>query len=118
MNGYVQNFYDNGVLQNEGQMKNGLPTGLWKYYDPFGKLNLMGSFEQGKRDGRWLQGDLEKKKYLGEICLNPNLPNLEKEKKYRENLLDVTIITYRLGKTVNKQFFDLNLNKYSDMINE
>ena len=61
---------------------------------------------------------LEKKKYLGEICLNPNLPNLEKEKKYRENLLDVTIITYRLGKTVNKQFFDLNLNKYSDMINE
>lgn len=118
MNGYVQNFYDNGVLQNEGELKDGLPTGLWKYYDPFGKLNLMGSFEQGKRQGRWLQGDLEKKKYLGEICLNPNLPNLEKEKKYRENLLDVTIITYRLGKTVNKQFFDLNLNKYSDMINE
>ena len=118
MNGYVRNYYDNGVLQNEGQMKNGLPTGLWKYYDPFGKLNLMGSFEQGKRNGRWLSGDLEKKKYLGEICLNPNLPNLEKEKEYRENLLDVTIINYRLGKTISKQFFDLNLNKYSDMIEE
>lgn len=118
MNGYVRNFYDNGVLQNEGWMKDGLPTGLWKYYDPFGKLNLMGNFQQGKRDGRWLQGDLEKKKYLGEICLNPNLPNLEEEKKYRENLLDVTIINYRLGKTVNKQFFDLNLNKYSDLVED
>ncbi|MCR9171488.1 MAG: hypothetical protein NXI10_03280 [bacterium] len=118
MNGYVRNYYDNGVLQNEGQMKDGLPTGLWKYYDPFGKLNLMGSFVQGKRNGRWLQGDLEKKKYLGEICLNPNLPNLEKEKEYRENLLDVTIINYQLGKTVSKQYFDLNLNKYSDMIDE
>ncbi len=118
INGYVQNFYDNGVLQNEGEMKDGKPTGLWKYYDPFGKLNLMGTFEQGKRDGRWLQGDLEKKKYLGEICLNPNLPNLEDQKKYRENLLDVTIINYRLGKTINKQFFDLDLNKYSDLIHE
>lgn len=60
----------------------------------------------------------KEKKYLGEICLNPNLPNLEKEKKYRENLLDVTIINYKLGKTVSKQFFDLNLNRYSDMIDD
>jgi antitoxin component YwqK of YwqJK toxin-antitoxin module len=115
MNGFVQNFYDNGVLQNEGTMKDGLPQGLWKYYDPFGKLNLMGMFHQGKRDGRWLSGDLAEKKYLGEICLNPNLPNLEEEKKIRENLLDVTIINYQLGKALNKQFYDLNLNKYSNL---
>ncbi|NRA11192.1 MAG: hypothetical protein HRT57_04465 [Crocinitomicaceae bacterium] len=115
MNGIVQNFYDNGVLQNEGKMKNGLPDGLWKYYDPFGKLNLMGMFHQGKRNGRWLSGDLAEKKYLGEICLNPNLPDLEEEKRYRENLLDVTIINYRLGKALNKQFYDLNLNKYSNL---
>lgn len=118
MNGYVQNFYDNGVLQNEGRMKDGLPDGLWKYYDPFGKLNLMGAFHQGKRNGRWLSGDLEQKKYLGEICLNPNLPDLEDEKSYRENLLDVTIINYKLGKAMNKQFYDLNLNKYSNLKND
>lgn len=116
MNGFVQNFYDNGVLQNEGEMKDGLPTGLWKYYDPFGKLNLMGSFVQGKRHGRWLQGDLEKKKYLGEICLNPNLPDLEEEQKYRENLIDVSIITYYYGQSRGKQFYDLNLNRYSNLI--
>lgn len=118
MNGYVYNYYDNGVIQSEGQMKDGLPTGLWKYYDPFGKLNLMGSFHQGKRHGRWLSGDLEKKKYLGEICLNPNLPDLEAEKEYRENLIDVTIITYYLGQAKNKQFYDLDLNRYSNLIDE
>ena len=118
MNGYVQNFYDNGVLQNEGEMKDGLPSGLWKFYDPFGKLNLIGSYHQGKRNGRWLQGDLEKKKYLGEICLNPNIFDLEAEKEYRENLLDVTIITYRLGQATSKQFYDLNLNQFSDLLDE
>ena len=118
MNGYVYNYYDNRVIQSEGQMENGLPTGLWKYYDPFGKLNLMGSFHQGKRHGRWLSGDLEKKKYLGEICLNPNLPDLEAEKKFRENLIDVTIITYYLGQAKNKQYFDLDLNRYSNLIDE
>ena len=27
-------------------------------------------------------------------------------------------LNYNLGKTVNKQFFDLNLNKYSDLVND
>ena len=115
MNSFVQNFYNNGVLQNEGTVEDGLPQGLWKYYDPFGKLNLMGMFHQGKRNGRWLSEDLAEKKYLGEICLNPNLPDLEKEKKFRKNLLDITIINYHLGRALNKQFYDLNLNKYSNL---
>lgn len=118
LNGFVRNFYDNGTLQSEGYMKNGLPNGLWKYYDPFGKLNLMGQYVLGKRDGRWLSGDLGKKKYLGEICLNPDLPDLEEEMEYRENLLDVMIINYHMGKALNKQFYDLNLNKYSNYSEE
>lgn len=114
MNGYVQNFYDNGVLQNEGKMKDGLPDGVWKYYDPFGKLNQYGVYVQGKRNGRWLSGDLSKTKYLGDICLNPNLPDLEEEIKYRENLLDIKITNYKLGKALNKQFYDVNMNKFID----
>jgi antitoxin component YwqK of YwqJK toxin-antitoxin module len=118
LNGFVRNYYDNGTLQSEGAMKDGLPSGLWKYYDPFGKLNLMGQYALGKRHGRWLSGDLGKKKYLGEICLNPDLPDLEEEMEYRENLLDVMIINYHMGKALNKQFYDLNLNKYSEYQNE
>jgi antitoxin component YwqK of YwqJK toxin-antitoxin module len=114
MNRYIRNHYDNGVLQNEGMMKDGLPTGLWKFYDPFGKLNLVGTYLKGKRDGRWLGGDLSKTKYLGDICLNPNLPDIEEEIKYREKLLDIVITNYKLGKAVSQEFYDVNLNEYSD----
>lgn len=114
MNGYVKNYYDNGVLQNEGQMKDGLPTGVWKFYDPYGKLNQVGSYVMGKRDGRWLGGDLSKTKYLGDICLNPNLPDLEEEIKYREKLLDIIITNYKLGKALNKEFYDVNMNDFEE----
>lgn len=114
MNGYVKNFYDNGVIQNEGWMKNGLPTGVWKYYDPYGKLNQVGTYVLGKRDGRWLGGDLSKTKYLGDICLNPNLPNIEEELKYREKLLDIVITNYKMGKALNKEFYDVNMNNFNE----
>jgi len=113
-NGYVKNYYDNGVLMNEGQMKEGLPSGVWKYYDPYGKLNQVGEYVLGKRNGRWLGGDLSKTKYLGDICLNPNLPNLEEEIRYREKLLDITITNYRMGKALNKEFYDVNLNRFGE----
>ena len=112
MNGFVKNYYDNGVLQNEGMMKGGLPTGVWKFYDPYGKLNQVGSYVMGKRHGRWLGGDLSKTKYLGDICLNPNLPDLENELKYREKQLDIFITNYHLGKALNKEFYDVDLNEY------
>jgi antitoxin component YwqK of YwqJK toxin-antitoxin module len=111
-NGYVKNYYDNGVLQNEGNMKDGLPTGVWKYYDPYGKLNQVGEFVLGKRNGRWLGGDLSKTKYLGDICLNPNMPNIEEVIKYREKLLDIVITNYKMGKALNKEFYDVNMNNY------
>lgn len=118
MNGYVRNYYDNGVLQNEGELKDGLPIGAWKFYDPFGKLNQYGYYVQGKRDGRWLSGDLSKTKYLGDICLNPNLPDLEKEIKYRENLLDIVIVNYKLGKSLNRQYYDVDMNQFRDVEDE
>jgi antitoxin component YwqK of YwqJK toxin-antitoxin module len=113
-NGYVKNYYDNGVLMNEGKMQNGMPVGVWKFYDPYGKLNQVGEYVLGKRNGRWLAGDLSKTKYLGDICLNPNLPNLEEEIRYREKLLDIVITNYRMGKALNKEFYDVNLNNFDD----
>ncbi|MDG1331641.1 MAG: hypothetical protein P8P74_04880 [Crocinitomicaceae bacterium] len=115
MNGHVLNYYDNGTLQSQGTMKDGIPDGLWKFYDPFGKLNKMGNYTFGKRHGRWLEGDLEKKKYLGEICMNPNLPNIEEQQEYQENLLDITIINYVMGKLKNTQYYDLDMNRVMEI---
>ncbi len=111
MNGYVLNFYDNGTRQSEGKMVKGLPTGVWKFYDAQGNLNEVGTYILGKRDGRWLGGDLSKTRFLGEICLNPNLPNLEEEIAYREKQLNIIITNYEMGKALNKEFFDVDLNK-------
>jgi antitoxin component YwqK of YwqJK toxin-antitoxin module len=110
MNDYVKNYYDNGTIQSEGNVKNGLPTGVWKFYTPNGMLNQVGEYVSGKRNGRWLTGDLSKTKYLGDICMNPNLPDLEKRIEYQENLLDIQIRYFKLGKIQKVESYDINLN--------
>lgn len=110
MNGYVKNYYDNGVLQNEGIMENGLPTGVWKHYDSDGNLNQVGNYKLGKRDGRWLAGDLGNVKNMSEICLNPNLGNLEELIAYQEKLLDISVIYYGMGTILKREYYGINMN--------
>lgn len=110
-NGTIKHYYDNGVLQSEGKMQNGIPTGVWKFYDPYGKLNQVGAYKNGQKEGRWLKGDLAKIKFLGDICLNPNMPNLEEEIAKREKELDVSVHYYMNGQLKNTIYFDMNLNK-------
>jgi len=43
--------------------------------------------------------------------MNPDLPNPEKEKKYRKNLLDIEIKNYRFGNLLSRQYFDINMNR-------
>ncbi len=109
-NGYVKNYYDNGVLMNEGKVKDGLATGVWKFYDPYGNLNIVGEYVLGKRNGRWLKGDLSSVKYMGDICLNPNLPNLDEIMSYQEKLLDISIINYKMSKEKSKQYYGIDMN--------
>lgn len=109
-NGYVKNYYDNGALQNEGYVKDGLPTGIWKLYDNNGNLSQVGEYNQGKRTGRWLKGDLSKIKNMSEICLNPNTENLEDILKYQANLLDVYVIYYKMGQVLRQNYYGINQN--------
>ena len=83
-------------------------------YHYLGKLNKFGNYVLGKRNGRWLSGDLSKTKYLGEICLNPNMPDIEEEIKYRENMLDIEIIYYILGKSFHTEMYDIDMNFHED----
>ncbi|MES2556472.1 MAG: hypothetical protein V4604_10000 [Bacteroidota bacterium] len=110
INGYVKNYYDNGVLMNEGTVKDGLATGVWKFYDPYGSLNLVGEYVLGKRNGRWLSGDLAQVKYMGDICLNPNLPNLDEIMGYQEKLLDISVIYYQMTAVKKREYYGVNMN--------
>lgn len=109
-NGYVKNYHDNGAIQNEGMVKDGLPTGVWKMYDVNGNLSQVGEYVMGKRNGRWLKGDLGTVKNMSEICLNPNLENVEAILSYQEKLLDVSVITYKMGKELKRKYFGINQN--------
>jgi antitoxin component YwqK of YwqJK toxin-antitoxin module len=110
INGYTKNYYDNGAIQNEGYVENGLPTGVWKLYDSNGNLSQVGTYKSGKRDGRWLSGDLSNVKNMTEICLNPNLENLEEIMAYQEKLLDVSVIYYGMGTVLKREYYGINLN--------
>lgn len=118
MNGYTKNYYDTGTLQSEGEMKNGLPTGIWKVYDPNGKLFEVGEYVQGKRNGRWMKGDLSKSKYLGDICLNPNLPDIDKKIESMEKQLDINIRNFKLGEVKNSENYNLDLNQRGSEVYE
>jgi|GEM_PF-2059065 len=110
MNGHVRNYFDNGALQSEGMLVNGLPTGLWKIYSPDGKLYMAGNYILGKRNGRWLTGDLSGQKYLGEICLDHDTPEIEELIRKLQNDLDIKLTYYKMGvqQTTNLYNWDKN----------
>lgn len=110
IDGYTKNYYDNGSIQNEGMVKNGLPVGVWKMYDVDGHLSQVGTYNNGKRDGRWLSGDLGDVKNMSEICLNPNLQNLDEILNYQEKLLDISVIYYTNGKEIRREYYGINKN--------
>ena len=52
-NGVIKNFYDNGKIAAEGQLKNGYPDGTWKYYHLTGSISGTGNMIEGQRQGPW-----------------------------------------------------------------
>jgi antitoxin component YwqK of YwqJK toxin-antitoxin module len=96
---HIVHFYKTGVKMNEGFILNGRAQGLWRWYHSDGSLFGLGNYENGQRNGRWLEGDLSQLNFLGEYCLDPdnnNYTNLLKD-------LAVTVIYYENGKVTDVQ---------------
>jgi hypothetical protein len=55
--GRVTDYYDNDLkeLRFMGEMKNGLPNGLWKYYYANGKIEMQGAYTEGNPDSVWIK---------------------------------------------------------------
>lgn len=49
--GYWKTFYENGVLKSEGDRVQHQLSGVWKFYDPQGRLNNTITYAGGKRNG-------------------------------------------------------------------
>jgi len=51
--GQIKTYNLDGLLEGEGGMKNGLPSGNWKYFYPQGGIQAEGIMENGKRSKVW-----------------------------------------------------------------
>ncbi|ASS47854.1 MAG: hypothetical protein A3D31_18490 [Candidatus Fluviicola riflensis] len=100
------NYYDNGALMSKGKLTNGLPDGLWQFYNQQGGLTRMGIYKNGKKIGRWLEGDLTTKAYLGDICLDESNPDLDVIISQLERGKKIEATIYRNGKPVSKQTYE------------
>lgn len=107
-NGLQKNYYDNGMQMSEGNLKNGVPDGVWKFFTPDGRLTIVGKYINGKKEGRWLYGDLGDKKYIGEICLDPDDPFLDFHIAELANKKDIKVQIYKNGVAKISQFHEVN----------
>ncbi len=110
LNGLTKNYYDNGALMNEGEMKNGLPDGLWKFYAPDGKLKLLGRYVEGKQNGKWLSGDLDEKAYIGGVCIDPDDPYYKFNIHSLENDKGIEVTVYKKGEIITRINYGKNDN--------
>jgi len=68
--GKVFEYHNNSEIRLEGEMKDGKRWGVWKFYDPNGRLEEIGKYEDGVREGLWISGDLEAVPYYEDLCVS------------------------------------------------
>ncbi len=52
-NGFIKTYNLDGLMEGEGNMLNGQPTGNWKYFYPQGNVQAEGEMTNGKRTKIW-----------------------------------------------------------------
>jgi len=52
-NGKWKDFFQDGKIEDEGQLTDNRRTGFWKFYNLSGKVEQTGSFNAGRPDGVW-----------------------------------------------------------------
>lgn len=98
--GPVTDFHLNGNKHFSGQITNGLRTGLWKFYDPNGNLKAIGEYADGKKQGKWLDGDLGGVNYIDNACSINEALSMMKERQAKD--IDITETLYEMGTEVSK----------------
>ncbi|MBO6517543.1 MAG: hypothetical protein JJ975_13435 [Bacteroidia bacterium] len=68
--GKVHEYHNNSERRLEGEMKDGKRFGVWKFYDPNGRLEETGKYVDGLKEGLWIAGDLEAVPYYEDLCIS------------------------------------------------
>ncbi|MCC7297848.1 MAG: hypothetical protein IT244_05895 [Bacteroidia bacterium] len=106
----VQEYQISGAKLYEGFWYMGQRDSIWKYFDAGGNLNEIGKYAQGKRQGRWISGDLIGINYIDNACF-------KSEDDYRidelRKQLEFTETFYENGKVVDYQKTQVQTDGYS-----
>ncbi len=100
-NGMITEYQASGHKLKEGQMQNYKKQGIWIYYNNFGQAEAIGFYEQGKKTGRWLTGDLSGLNLNENVCFMSNDEFLNWINTYGKNL-SLTEEFYSNGILVSK----------------
>jgi antitoxin component YwqK of YwqJK toxin-antitoxin module len=109
--GPVYDFHINRVKRFEGFVKDGVRDSVWYFYTNGATLEEAGKYRQGKKHGRWLNGDLEGINFLDHQCFDPS----ESYKMTRlNNELDFTEEVYDSGKLLRSDRHFVRLDGYAE----
>lgn len=85
-NGFICELQASGHKLKEGQIQNSKKQGIWVYYNSFGQPEAIGFFNNGKKHGRWLVGDLSGLNLSDKVCFMSNEEFLMWVDTYGKNL--------------------------------
>jgi antitoxin component YwqK of YwqJK toxin-antitoxin module len=102
--GQIYEYHNNGLLRVEGSIDKGKRSGVWKHYDPDGRLEEVGKYVGGLKDGLWISGDLEAVPHYYDRCvlgeLAPySLPDIDGQQEVTTPI-HIREVMYDLGREV------------------
>jgi antitoxin component YwqK of YwqJK toxin-antitoxin module len=109
--GYLRFVDLHGVLRYEGMLKSGMETGTWKIYSSGGSLQSIGNFVEGKKEGRWLSGDLTGLHLETNSCFDLNDPIVLEYIKTSSKRLKLKEEVYENGELLYEKEFSVDLNE-------
>ena len=84
--GFITELQASGHKLKEGQIQNNKKQGIWVYYNNFGQPEAIGYYSNGKKQGRWLVGDLSGLNLSDKVCFMSNEEFLMWVDTYGKNL--------------------------------
>ena len=109
--GHIRIYTERGTLKAEGDLYNGMYDGEWRFYDADERLTEIGMYQDGKKVGKWMEGDLEGISAISDKCFSDWLAEemIEQMKKDAQNKFSISVIIYKNGEELSRQTYRQNI---------
>lgn len=109
--GSIQFTDPNGLVVCEGKLVTYKRNGIWKFYAPDKSLTEIGNYDNGKKHGKWLAGDLEGLNFQDEACFDTESPYFAEQLEIEKRQISIQEKVYDQDKLTRYKEYEMNLNK-------